>query len=348
MPLPGRWLHRRGGHPELEVVHVTLRLALLALTAAAPLGAQTLVVANMNDTTTQLIDVASGSVRATLPTTSVPHEVAVSPNGRWAVVTDYGAQQPGSTLTLVDVATGTIARTISVAPHLRPHGAVFLRDNRTVVVTAERDSVLLLVDVEAGRVTGTRSTGQRIGHMVALPRDQRSAFVANITAGTLSIVDLVGNTEPVVIAVGSQTEGIGVTHDGRQVWMGSNNTGKVFVVDVASRRVVDSIQTAGIPYRIAFTPSDSLVLITNPEQDEILLIDVATRAVRRKVALKVESETAMGPQGIVIAPDGGRAWITMGTGNMVTEFSLPGMGTLRSWFVAPGPDGIGLSAVVPQ
>ena len=80
------------------------------------------------------------------------------------------------------------------------------------------------------------------GHMVALPRDQRTAFVANITAGTLSIVDLVGNAEPVVIAVGSQTE--------------------------------------GIPYRLAFTPNDSLVLITNPEQDEILLVEVATRAVR--------------------------------------------------------------------
>ena len=97
------------------------------------------------------------------------------------------------------------------------------------------------------------------GHMVALPRDQHTAFVANITAGTLSIVDLVGNAEPVVIAVGSQTEGIGVSHDGREV---------------------DSLQTAGIPYRLAFTPNDSLVLITNPEQDEILLVEVATRAVR--------------------------------------------------------------------
>ncbi|MES2124030.1 MAG: hypothetical protein V4503_05000, partial [Gemmatimonadota bacterium] len=200
-----------------------LGISTIGLIFALPLGAQTLVVANMNDTTAQLLDISTGTVRATFPTTSVPHEVAVSPNGKWAVVTDYGAQQPGRTLTLIDVAAGKVAKTISFAPYQRPHGAVFLNDNRTLVVTAERDSLLVLVDVEQGKITGTKRAGQRVGHMVAIPRDQRTAFVANIASGTLSIVDLAGTAEPVVVPVGTQTEGIAVTHDGRQVWMGSNN-----------------------------------------------------------------------------------------------------------------------------
>lgn len=318
--------------------------AILTFACALPLSAQTLVVANMNDTTAQLLDISTGTVRATFPTTSAPHEVAVSPNGRWAVVTDYGAQQPGRTLTLIDVAAGKVAKTIPFAPYQRPHGAVFLNDNRTVVVTAERDSLLVLVDVQTGKITGTRKTGQRLGHMVAISRDQRTAYVANISAGTLSIVDLVGSAEPVVVQVGSQTEGIAVTHDGRYVWMGSNNTGKVYVVDVAQRAVIDSIQTAGIPYRIAFTPDDASAIITNPEQDQVLLVDASTRAIRSRMMVESLSETAAGPQGVVIAPDGRRLWITMGTGNLVEEWTLPAFKRTRSWDVAPGPDGIGYSS----
>ncbi|MEO5799751.1 MAG: hypothetical protein ABIZ70_13840 [Gemmatimonadales bacterium] len=321
-----------------------LGIAALGIISALPLGAQTLVISNMNNTTAQLIDVTRGAVVATLPTTSVPHEVAVSPNGKWAVVTDYGAQQPGSTVTLIDVATAKVAKTISFAPYQRPHGAVFLNDNRTLVLTAERDSLLVLVDVEAGKIISTRKTGQRVGHMVAIPRDQKTAFVANITAGTLSIVDLAGSAEPVVIKVGSQTEGIGVTPDGRSVWMGSNNTGKVYIVDVGRKEVVDSLRTSGTPYRIAFTPDGTSAIVTNPEQDEIRLFDVASHSERAKVKITREDGKPVGPQGIVISPDGSRAWITMGTANYVAEYSLPAMRSLRQWDVAAGPDGIAYSS----
>ncbi|MES2305630.1 MAG: cytochrome D1 domain-containing protein [Gemmatimonadota bacterium] len=320
------------------------RLAALGLIVTLPLGAQTLVISNMNNTTAQLIDIARGAVVATLPTTSVPHEVAVSPNGKWAVVTDYGAQQPGSTVTLIDVATAKVAKTISFAPYQRPHGAVFLNDNKTLVLTAERDSLLVLMDVEAGKIIATRRTGQRVGHMVAIPRDQRTAYVANITAGTLSIVDLAGTADPVVIKVGTQTEGIGVSPDGRSVWMGSNNTGKVYIVDAVLRKVVDSVQTSGTPYRIAFTPDGKLAIVTNPEQDEIHLYDVASHAERAKVKITSPDGKPVGPQGIIISPDGSRAWITMGTANYVAEYLVPELRSVRQWDVAAGPDGIAWSS----
>src|SRR4051794_3204928 len=65
--------------------------------ATGPSG--TLVVANMEDSTASIIDLASGYTRATLPTGRWPHEVAVSDDGRFAVVTNYGRREaPGTTL----------------------------------------------------------------------------------------------------------------------------------------------------------------------------------------------------------------------------------------------------------
>ena len=52
----------------------------------------TVIVANMGDNSATLIDVASRRTVATLPTGNGAHEVAVSRNGRWAVVSNYGAR----------------------------------------------------------------------------------------------------------------------------------------------------------------------------------------------------------------------------------------------------------------
>src|SRR5690606_31555269 len=117
-----------------------------------------------------------------------PHEVAVSRNGRWAVVTDYGAAGPGgSTLTVIDMNTRQLAGTITL-PYVRPHGILFLPDDSTVAVTAERDGMVTLVSIPSGRIIAEHSTGQRASHMVALSPGADTIYTANIVDGTLSII----------------------------------------------------------------------------------------------------------------------------------------------------------------
>ena len=264
----------------------------------------------------------------------------MSRDGKWAVVTDYGDRTAGSTLTVIDLAARKVARTISFAPYSRPHGAVFLPDNRTVIVTAERDSGLVMVDAVAGTVTGVKRTGQRVGHMVVLSPDSRTAYVANISPGTMSIVDLAGTAAPVVVPVGPQTEGIGISPDRRMVWMGSNSTGKLFVVDVTARKVIDSVQTPSAPYRVAFTPDGRTALVTNPESDELRILDAATRKIRAVVKLAPIEGGAGLVQGIAISPRGDKAWITLGSAARVAEVEIA-TGKVLRWIVTDaGPDGV--------
>ena len=79
-------------------------------TAAAPAGESgTLIVANMADNTANIIDVASRSTINIVPTGAGPHEVAVSHDGRWAVVSNYGIRgAPGNSLTVIDVTTDVV------------------------------------------------------------------------------------------------------------------------------------------------------------------------------------------------------------------------------------------------
>ena len=87
--------------------------------------------------TATVIDVASKRVLATLPTGAGAHEVAVSHDGRWAVVSNYGVRgAPGNSLTVIDVTRASVARTIELGEFRRPHGSAFLPGDSIFVVTS--------------------------------------------------------------------------------------------------------------------------------------------------------------------------------------------------------------------
>ncbi len=62
-----------------------------AFAAGAAGSPGTLLVLNKSDNTVSLVDLASKKSVATIPTGNGPHEVAVSPDGRLAVVCNYGS-----------------------------------------------------------------------------------------------------------------------------------------------------------------------------------------------------------------------------------------------------------------
>ena len=113
---------------------------LLGLAAATVLQAQTgtLVVLNKGANTVDIIDVASGQTLQTLPTGQVPHEAAISSDGRVVVTTDYGARARGTTLTIIDVPGMRVERTAHLGDHIGPHGIAFLPGDSLVAVTTER------------------------------------------------------------------------------------------------------------------------------------------------------------------------------------------------------------------
>lgn len=309
-------------------------MLLTCLLAAAVVAEPTLIVVNKAASTVSVIDLASARTLVTLPTGNGPHEVAASADGRWAVVTDYGTQTPGASLTVVDLRTLTVARTIALTNHPRPHGIVFLPDQVTVAVSSEASQSVVLVNVAEGRIVGDADTGQPLSHMVVVSPDGRTAYTANIGPGTVSRTAVDGRGGPQILPVGTQTEAINITPDGGQAWVGSNNTGKVFVIDLARWMVIDSVQTSGFPYRIGFTPDGATAIVTNPQANEVQIIDARTR--QRRAVLPMPG----GALGVAISTDGATAWITLAGANEVAEIDLATHEVRRRLPAGGGPDGI--------
>src|SRR3546814_16042621 len=105
--------------------------ALTGILLAAPAAAETLLVGNKGEDTLSVIALDSGAQLARLPTGRMPHEIAISPDGKQAAVVAYG----GTTIDIFDIAKRTKLRTIDLSPNRRPHGLPWLSDGRLVATT---------------------------------------------------------------------------------------------------------------------------------------------------------------------------------------------------------------------
>ena len=256
----------------------SLVLAMPVHAQQAPEGAL-LLVANKQEASLSVIDVASGALLATVPTGMGPHEVAVTSDGRWAVVCNYGAQAPGNSLTVVDLRTRTVARTIDLGEYRRPHGIVVLPGDSTVIVTSEVSRAAVLVSIH-GDVVSEIGTGEPGSHMVAVTADGRRGYTANIGSGSITELDIPGGMATRTLQVAPATEGIAVTPDGREVWVGSNGAHTVTVIDTKTWAAVDTIPAAGLPYRVAISPDGETAVVPPPMAGVVRIFDVPNRTQR--------------------------------------------------------------------
>ncbi len=337
---------------------IPVLLLALALQQPCPGGlpAGTLVVSNMNDATATVIDVAHCAVLATLPTGEGPHEVAGSRDGRWMVVSNYGVRgRPGNSLTVIDLTTVSVARTIDLGTYQRPHGMAFLPGDTLLAVTSEVSRAILLVDLRSGRVIGTLPTRGRASHMLAVPVAGAPIFNTNIADGTISRSSGVIGDSATVYRAARQDEGIAVSPDGARVWVGSNADSIVVVLDGASGQPLDTLRGFGLAYRMAVTPDGARTVISDPVRSEIRIVDARTFQPLFTIAVPKDSLVATtevpgsaSPEGVAVSRDSHWGFVTLQGENRVVTVDL-----LRGAIVAWEPtgtwsDGIAFSPYVAR
>jgi YVTN family beta-propeller protein len=333
-------------------------IALLALALAAPAGAETLVVLNKSEDTASLIDLPGGAVRATLPTDHAPHEAAVTPDGRLALVGNYGSREkPGSSLTVIDVPNAKVVKTIDLGEYTRPHGLLFLPDGKRALVTAEGNKVLLEVDVEKGEVVEAYATQADVSHMVEVALGGRKAFVANIGSGSVSVIDLEKGIIVRTVETGAGAEGITASVDGKHIWVTNRSADTVSVIDAESLEILVQIPCASFPIRAKATPDGKHVLVSCARTADIAVLDVATRKEVRRIPQDLRAvdtgdrlfgdqfgESSV-PIGIVIHPNGKKAWVAHTNADVVAEIDLESWKIVRLLEAGREPDGMAYSAL---
>lgn len=331
-------------------------LAPARIASAQDLPSGTVVASNMNDHTATLLDAATGRVLATLPTGRGPHEVAISHDGRWATVSNYGPRgEPGRSITVIDVAGHRVARTIQIRGYERPHGMAFLPGDTLLAVTAESNRAVLLIDFRTGAVSRTLPTSGRLTHMLSLSADGRAMVTANIADGTISVIHPSGPDGTATIRVATAPEGIAITPDGGSAWVGSDRDSVVVVMDLRTGQRVDTLRGFGLPYRLAITPDGERAVVTDPVKAQVRIFDVATRRERASIAIPADSVVptaevpgSPSPEGVAISRDGRWAFVTLQGRNRVITIDLDSARIVGWAPTGTWSDGIGYSPLVSE
>ncbi len=315
-------------------IAAALPILLALIRPAAAQTPQTLLVLNKVENTLAFVDVATRQVVARVPTGEGPHEVVS--DGARAYVGNYGAQTPGSTLSVIDLASRKELRRVDLSPLRRPHGLVMAEGK--LYITAETNRVVARYDPAADRLDWMIGTGQTGTHMIAADRGGATFFTTNIGSDTVSV--LTRGANPLAwtvdtIAVGKGPEALDISPDGAELWVAHSRDGGVSVIDIAARTVVRTIDLrTKRSNRLKFTPGGALVLVSDLDGGELVVADARKRAEIKRIPL------GRSPEGILVAPGGGLAYVAVTGDNHVAIVDLATLEVVGRIETGAGPDGM--------
>ena len=339
----------------MSVLRALLFTTALAGTAGASspaTKAAELLVGNKSADTVWRLSLRDGRRIGEFRTGEAPHEIAVAPDGRSAVVTNYGEAKTGSTLSVLDLVGGTPTRSIDLGQHGAPHGLRFLPDGRRVLVTTEASASVLIVDVGTGEIEREIEVGAGTGHMIAVSPDGQVAYLTKIQAGTVSRIDLEAGTKTVERPAGKGAEGVAVRPDGAEVWVTNREDGTLTVHDPRTLAVKRRMSSKGFPIRVVFSADGTLAFVTNARAATLAVFNARTKVPVATVSLSRDDMTyqptmlgnAALPIGVVAAADRPRAYVAISGGDRIAVIDTQRWQVIDYWVTGREPDALGIVA----
>lgn len=355
--------------PRLSVLSV-LCAAFFAVSACAqsapahPTPKVSLLVLSKQDHTLAIVDPATLGVVARIPVGEDPHEVIASTDGATAYVSNYGFGAY-HTLSVVDLIHQKRLPTIDLGALRGPHGLAFVQGK--VWFTAEAAKAIGSYNPATGKIDWIMGTGQNRTHMLYVFPNARRILTTNVNSATVTIMEKVdarpgpppgmppgGNPPPgaphghgfgpppsppggdwqlTVVPVGRGSEGFDVSPDGKEAWVANAGDGTISIIDIAAKKVTATLD-ADVPgaNRLKFTPDGRMVLVS--AGPDFVILDAATHQVIKRLV------TGHGSGGVLVQPDGKRAYESCGPDNYVAVIDLKTLEVVGHIYAGGGPDGL--------
>jgi len=321
-----------------------------------------LLVLSKHDHTLAIVDPSTLKVVGRVPVGDDPHEVIASSDGHTAYVSNYGFGA-FHTLTVVDLVAQHEESSIDLGALRGPHGLAFQQGK--VWFTAEAAKAIGSYDPGSGKINWIMGTGQNRTHMLYVFADGQKIVTANVNAATVTVLEHTegpaggppppppgaspgtqggpprrmpvppgGDWSETVIPVGGGAEGFDVSPDGKQAWVANAWDGTISVIDVAQKKVTETVQAnARGANRLKFTPDGKRALVSAGA--ELVIFDVATQKEVKRLRIGKG-----GGGGILVQPDGERAYAAFAEDGFVAVVDLKTLEVIGKVDAGPNPDGL--------
>jgi YVTN family beta-propeller protein len=333
-----RWTCRCSGRGlSRALLLFAIFVSALVTNAAAQTPSPALLILEKNDTQLAIADPATLKIVARVPSGPDPHEVIASPDGKFAYITNYGGGGRGAyhTISVVDLAARKALPAIDLGVLRGPHGIDFAGNK--VYFTAEVNKAIGTIEPSDAKVDWVLGTGQNATHMVVVNKDVSRIFTSNIGSDSITIMEAngSGNWNETPVTVGKGPEGFDVSPSGKEVWAANSGDGSVSIIDVASKKVVGNVVIgAKRSNRLKFTPDGKLVFVSDLAGSDLVILDAAARKEVKRLKL------GHGAAGILIQPDGSRAFVAASPDNVVFVIDLKSLEVAAQIPTGKNPDGL--------
>jgi YVTN family beta-propeller protein len=264
--------------PWLRALPCALWTCFVAAAAALPVhAAPKAYVGNFKDNTVSVIDVATGTLVASVPVAAGPHGMSISADGGTVYVGGDGS----SSVDVIDTVTDSVVRSIDVGK--APHGLALVPDGSVLLAAVYGEDAIAFVDLARSAVTAKVAVAKP--HTIAIRPDGKVAYVASQEPGkfALVVVDLERRSVARTIALDKPPRDLEFGFDGERLYITQAGVDAVQVLDPASDRIVASIATGVSPHIAGWyrgAPAGTAV-VQGPGQ--LVLFDPARNAVLRTV-----------------------------------------------------------------
>ena len=322
---------------------------------------RSLLALSKRDHTLAIVDPKTLQVVARAPVGPDPHEVIASSDGKTAYVSIYGGGRYHA-LSVIDLVAQKALPDIDTGALNGPHGLFFVGGK--VWFTAEGAKAVASYDPASAKIDWIMGTGQNRTHMLYVTADEKQVYTTNVNSATVSILEQVtlppmgpppsgvrrraqatppppGGNQPrtdwnqTVIPVGKGSEGFDVSPDGRELWTANAEDGTLSVIDLKTRTVTATLDAKIFgANRLKFTPDGKLVLISSLRDGNLVVYDAASRKEFKRVSI------GHGAAGILMDPDGTRAFIACSPDNYVVVVDLKTFAVTGHIDVGGEPDGL--------
>jgi DNA-binding beta-propeller fold protein YncE len=304
-----------------------------------------LLVANQGGRDVSIVDPASAKQLATVPEGGITgHEVAASPDGRTAYVPIYGNSgvgRPGSdgtNMVVIDIAKRKVVGNVDFGHGVRPHCAMFGPKDGLLYITTELDQSVTIVDPRTLKIVGSVPTGQPESHMLAISKDGRRGYTANVGPGTVSVLDLEARKTIAVIPISPTTQRISISPDDSMVFTADQTKPQLAVIDTATNKVKTWIPLPAPGYGTASTKDGKWLLVAVPKASQVAVVDLGTLKVVRTI------DVPKAPQEIVVQPDNQVAYVSCNTSGQVAAINLSDWKVQHLISAGKGADGLAWAA----
>jgi len=297
-----------------------------------------LFVANQFEHTALLIDLTS---RKTISTTGVDingHEVVVSSDGRFGYVPIYGNSgvgKPGTdggTIEIVDLPTGRAIDILNLPRPVRPHCAKFGPDG-LLYVTAELANAVYAIDVPSHKVVAEIPTGRPESHMLVISPDGARAYTANVSSGTISVLDLRKHALVTVIPVAKKVQRLSLSPDGKSLFTHDQDAPRIAVIDTSTNAISRWIELTSTVYSSQPTP-DGKYLVADAPEGKLFVVNLSTGTLEKTYVIPA----ALGE--VTVAPDGSRAYVSCPQAGTIEVLNLRDGRLEESLHLTKGVDGL--------